>query len=169
MDAHRPAAATRARFRAFRPLTTRWIDNDAYGHVNNAIYYSFFDTALTSWMIEHRLLHPTAGDHVFVAAENGCRYHREVAFPEPLEVGLVVARLGTSSVRWEVGVFRAGEPLAAADGHFVHVHVGRVDRRPVPIPPAARAVLQTVAAQADGQATSNPGTNDQGTRNQAGT
>ena len=157
MSQNRPGASPRDRFRAFRPLSTRWADNDALGHVNNAVYYSYFDTTLTLWLLEHGLLHPTQGDYVFVAAETGCRYHREVAFPEALQVGLVVARLGSSSVRWEAAVFREGEALAAAEGHFVHVHVRRQDRRPVPIPPAARALLQSVAAPAEP-----PGTRNQG-------
>ncbi len=150
MSQPRPGPAPRGRFRAFRPLTTRWVDNDAFGHVNNAAYYSFFDTALTAWLVEQGLLHPSAGSHVFVVAENGCRYHREVAFPEALEVGLAVARLGSSSVRWEMAVFRPGEDVAAAEGHFVHVHVERATRRPVPIPGPARALMQAMLAREDG-------------------
>ncbi len=151
MSQPRPGPATRGRFRAFRPLATRWVDNDALGHVNNAAYYSYFDTALTAWLMEHGLLHPRQGAHVFVVAENGCRYHREVAFPEPLEVGLVLARLGSSSLRWELAVFRPGEAEAMADGHFVHVHVERASRRPVPVPAAARALLADVLGDATGQ------------------
>ena len=122
-------------------MSTRWVDNDAFGHVNNAVYYSYMDTALTAWLVDNGLLHPTDGEHVFVVAENGCRFHHELAFPEPLEVGLAVGHLGGSAVRWEMGVFRAGEERAAASGFFVHVHVSREGRRPVPIPPATRAVL----------------------------
>ena len=151
MSQPRPGPATRGRFKAFRPLTTRWVDNDAFGHVNNAVYYSYFDTALTAWLVERGLLHPSQGSHVVVVAENSCRYHREVAFPEALEVGLVLARLGSSSLRWEMAVFRPGEAEATADGHFVHVHVERASRRPVPVPAAARALLADVLEGATGQ------------------
>ncbi len=125
-------------------MVTRWTDNDAFGHVNNAVYYCYMDTALTAWLVENGLLHPIDGTHVFVVAENGCRFHHELAFPEPLEVGLAVSRLGSSAVRWEMGVFRAGEERAAASGFFVHVHVSREGRRPAPIPPDMRAVFETV-------------------------
>ena len=150
MSQPRPRPATRGRFKAFRPLTTRWVDNDAFGHVNNAVYYSYFDTALTAWLVERGLLHPSQGSHVFVVAENGCRFHHELAFPEPLEVGLAVARLGSSSVRWEMAVFRPAEDVAAAEGHFVHVHVERATRRPEPIPGPARALMQAMLAHGDG-------------------
>ncbi len=141
----RPPAGCRAEYRAFRPVTTRWTDNDVFGHVNNAGYYLFFDTAVTGWLLERGLMGLSAGP-MFVVAETGCRFLGEAAFPDMLAVGMRVARLGTSSVRWELAVFREGAATASAEGHFVHVHVDRDSRRPLPIPHGARAVLSGLHA-----------------------
>ena len=118
------------------------MDNDVYGHVNNVVYYSWFDTTVNAFLIEQGALDPASGDAVGVVVETLCRYHDSIAFPEPVEAGLRVERIGTSSVRYEIGIFRVGAELASADGHFVHVYVNHETRRPVAVPDAVRAVLQ---------------------------
>ena len=135
-----PAAATRADFAAFRTVPTRWKDNDMFGHVNNATYYSFFDTAVTAWLIEHGCVNRAEGS-LWMVAETGCRYLAEVAFPDILAVGLCVARLGRSSVQYRLGLFREAAQDASALGHFVHVHIDGATRRPSPIPDAVRQKL----------------------------
>lgn len=137
----RPAPTSRERYVRFVPLTTRWADNDVYGHVNNVVYYAFFDTAINRVLIEEGGLDIHVGEVIGLCVASGCAYHAPVAYPDALEAGLRVAHLGTSSVRYEIGIFRAGEPESVADGHFTHVFVGRGDRRPVPIPPRAREAL----------------------------
>lgn len=143
----RPPPARRQQFRRFHPITTRWHDNDVFGHVNNVVYYSFFDTAVTSFLIERGLITLEGAGPVFVVVETGCRYRREIAFPDRVAVGMRVVRLGTSSVRYELAVFRNDEAEAAAEGHFVHVLVEREGMRPRPIPEAARAALAELAGE----------------------
>ena len=134
-------AETRSRYPHLVELQTRWADNDVYGHVNNATYYAYFDTAVNRFLIDHGVL-DLAGSQTFgVVVETGCRYARSVSFPDLLEVGVRVARMGNSSVRYELAIFQRGEPDAAAEGHFVHVYVDRDSRKPVPVPAAVRAVL----------------------------
>lgn len=142
----RPVRPDRSGYSRFAELPTRWEDNDVYGHVNNVVYYSFFDTAVNRYLIEAGVLDIEAGTVIGLVVETQCRYHAPLAFPDILEVGIRVARIGTSSVRYEVGVFRKGEDFAAADGHFVHVYVDRVARRPVPLPEAFRAALSVIEA-----------------------
>jgi acyl-CoA thioester hydrolase len=125
---------SRSDYRAFRTIATRWMDNDAYGHVNNVVYYSWFDTVVNAWLVEAGLLDITGGATIGLVVETGCQYHRSVAFPEAIEAGIRVARLGNSSVRWEVGIFTQGHDEPAATGFFVHVYVDRVSRRPAPLP-----------------------------------
>jgi acyl-CoA thioester hydrolase len=134
-------ADTRADFRHFAPIQTRWDDNDVYGHVNNVLYYAYFDTVINRYLIEHGL--DIQGAVIGVCVESGCRYLREIAFPEAIDAGLRVAKLGNSSVRYEIGIFR-GEELCAL-GHFVHVFVDAKTRRPVPIPPPIRTALSAAA------------------------
>ncbi len=122
-------------------IPTRWIDNDLYGHVNNVVYYSYFDTVINRYLIDAGGLDPQAGTVVGMAVETGCRFHRSLAFPDLVQAGLRVGHLGRSSVRYEVGIFRDGEPAACADGHFVHVFVERATQRPVPIPEPIRNAL----------------------------
>jgi len=142
----RSPPARRADFRRFEAITTRWKDNDAFGHVNNVVYYSFFDTAVARFLLETGGM-PRGPDGVLpVVAETLCRYHREIAFPDRVTVGLRVARIGQSSVRYEIGVFREDEDEAAAEGHFVHVYVDRAAMRPVPIPEDARQALARLLA-----------------------
>lgn len=133
--------ARRSDFPVFRPITTRWMDNDVYGHVNNVVFYSWFDTAVNAYLVEAGVLDWSQGEAVGLVVETLCRYHAPVAFPEPVEVGLRVDRIGDSSVRYGLGVFRDGDEAAAADGHFVHVYVDRETRRPVTVPAAMRAAL----------------------------
>lgn len=139
--AGRPAAQSRGSYRVFRSITTRWMDNDVYGHVNNVVYYGWFDTAVNAYLIEQGVLDMHAGATIGLVVETQCNYFAPLAFPQTVEAGLRVARLGGSSVRYEVGLFAQGEELAAACGHFVHVYVGREDRRPRPLPAALRQVL----------------------------
>ncbi|MCE2953649.1 thioesterase family protein [Gemmatimonas sp.] len=120
------------------------MDNDAYGHINNVVYYSFFDTAVNRWLIERHLLDVMSGATIALVAETQCRFHAPVAFPDRITVGLRVAHLGTSSVRYELAIFRNDDPHACATGHFVHVHVDRQTRRPTPIPAATRDALRTL-------------------------
>ncbi len=120
------------------------MDNDIYGHVNNVVYYSYFDTVINRFLIEAGGLDPRAGAVVGMAVETGCRFHRSLGFPDLVQAGLRVGRLGTSSVRYEVGIFRNDEPGACADGHFVHVFVDRATQRPVSIPGQIRAALASL-------------------------
>jgi acyl-CoA thioester hydrolase len=130
----RPQPATRAFYRAFRTIGTRWMDNDAYGHVNNVVYYSWFDTVVNGHLIERGALDIHRGDVIGLVVETQCNYFAPIEFPQAVEAGLRVAHAGSSSVRYEVGLFAQGEPLTAAKGHFVHVYVERRSRRPVPLP-----------------------------------
>lgn len=131
----------RADYRLFVPVTTRWHDNDVYGHVNNVIYYAWFDTAVNRFLIDNGLLDIAASQAIGLMVESGCRYHRSISYPDEVTIGLRVGRLGTSSVRYELAAFRAAEDTASADAHLVHVFVDRATQRPVPIPPAARERL----------------------------
>ncbi|MBV8620278.1 MAG: acyl-CoA thioesterase [Curvibacter sp.] len=140
--AERPGPEGRSAYRAFRPITTRWMDNDLYGHVNNVIYYSWFDTAVNAHLIEQGALDIHAGTTIGLVIETQCNYFAPLAFPQLIEAGIRVARLGSSSVRYEVGLFAEGEPLTAAKGHFVHVYVDRESRRPVSLPASLRSVLE---------------------------
>jgi acyl-CoA thioester hydrolase len=135
----------REHYKAWREIGTRWGDNDAYGHVNNVVYYSWFDTAVNAWLIEQGLLDIESGDPIGLVVETGCRYARPLAYPEPVEIGLAVETLGKSSIRYVLGVFAHGQSEAAAEGHFVHVYVGREDRRPAELPPAWRQAFAGIA------------------------
>jgi len=134
----------REAYRVWRAVTTRWADNDSYGHANNVVYYEWFDTAVNAWLIEAGLLDIIGGDPIGLVVETGCRFARPLAFPAPVEVGMAVERIGNSSVRYRLGIFAKDMPEAAAEGHFVHVYVGRASRRPVALPEAWREKLGTV-------------------------
>ncbi len=136
----------REAYRVWRGIGTRWGDNDAYGHVNNVIYYSWFDTAVNAWLIERGLLDVTSGDPIGLVVETGCRYARPLAYPEPVEIGLAVESLGKSSVRYRLGVFSESASEASAEGFFIHVYVGRADRRPVEIPDRWRSAFEAIRA-----------------------
>ena len=137
----REPAPTRDAYRLFRPLATRWSDNDVYGHINNVRYYSFFDTAVNGWLVERGFLDIHDGPAINLVVETRCRYFAPLAFPDPLEAGIAVSRLGTSSVTYEIGIFGPAADTAAAAGSFTHVHVDRENRRPQPLPDPMRTAL----------------------------
>ena len=143
MSREEPAA--RSEFKAWRRFTTRWADNDAYGHVNNTVFYQWFDSAVNGWLIEQGLLDIGAGDPIALVAETRCSFFAPLQFPQDVEVGLAVARLGRSSVRYLIGVFADRANQAAAQGEFVHVLVDRRTRRPVEIPDDWRTALQSIS------------------------
>lgn len=129
-------------FLHFLPLQTRWMDNDVFGHVNNVQYYSYFDTAVNHYLIQKGWLDIQQGEVVGLVVETRCTYHASVAFPDELEVGLRVERIGNSSVKYGIGIFRKGEQEAVAEGYFIHVYVNRESNTPVSVPADLRAILQ---------------------------
>lgn len=141
MSAPRPQ---RSDFAAFRQIQTRWMDNDVYGHMNNVVHYSLFDTAVNGWLIEQGLLDVTKSQTYGLVVETGCRYYAEMQFPDLVHAGLRIARIGTSSVRFEVGLFRNDEEEAAAEGFFVHVYVDRDTHRPVAIEGDRRTAFEAL-------------------------
>lgn len=138
---------TRAAYGAFQTITTRWMDNDVYGHVNNVQYYSFFDTAVNRWLIEQGVLDIHAGEVIGLVVETSCSYFKPIAFPETVHAGIRVAKLGNSSVRYEVGLFRDDDEVVSAAGYFVHVYVDRTTSRPVQLPEPLRAALSTLVKE----------------------
>jgi acyl-CoA thioester hydrolase len=136
------ATVTRDAFPRFQAIPTRWMDNDVYGHVNNVVYYSYFDTVVNQYLLEAGVLDYERGEVIGLVVESGCRYLAPLAFPQVVTAGLRVGRLGRSSVRYEIGLFADQAPQAVAFGHFVHVYVGRESRRPVDLPPRLRAALE---------------------------
>ncbi|MFC5303006.1 acyl-CoA thioesterase [Azospira restricta] len=135
----------RADYRHFRVIPTRWMDNDIYGHVNNVNYYSYFDTAVNQYLIERGVLDIHQGGTVGFVVETSCSYFRPLAFPDAVAAGIRVARIGNSSIRYEVGLFRNDDEEIAAAGHFVHVYVDRASGKPVAVPEAMRAALAAIA------------------------
>lgn len=140
----KPQAEPRSAYKVFRTIGTRWMDNDAYGHVNNVVYYSWFDTAVNAYLIEQGVLDIQHGETIGLVIETQCNYFSPLAFPQTVEAGIRVARLGSSSVRYEVGLFAQGAPLTAAKGHFIHVYVDKQSRRPLPLPSNLKSVLETL-------------------------
>ncbi|MDO5690995.1 MAG: thioesterase family protein [Pseudomonadota bacterium] len=138
----RPQPEPREAYHAFRTITTRWMDNDQYGHVNNVVYYSWFDTAVNAHLIEQGVLDTAKSEVIGLVVETQCQYFASLAFPQNIEAGIRVAHMGSSSVRYEVGLFAEGAPMTAAKGHFVHVYVDRATQRPVPLPAALKTVLE---------------------------
>jgi len=134
----------RKHYRAWRNISTRWMDNDVYGHVNNVVYYSWFDTAVNAWLVEQGLLNIEAGDLIGLVAETGDTYARPIAFPAEVQAGISVGRIGKTSVRYDIGLFIAGQPQPAAEGFFIHVYVDRSSRKPVPVPDLWREKLQAI-------------------------
>jgi acyl-CoA thioester hydrolase len=132
---------TRERYPHVLAIPTRWIDNDVYGHVNNVRYYEYFDTVINRYLIEAGGLDIHAGAVIGIAVETMCRFHRPLVFPDTVNAGLRVAHLGSSSVRYEIGLFRGDDAAPAATGHFVHVFVSRATQRPTPIPERIRGAL----------------------------
>jgi acyl-CoA thioester hydrolase len=138
----RPDPDSRDRYRHFLAIPTRWMDNDAYRHVNNVVYYSWFDTVVNGYLVARGALEIETSPVIGLVVETHCQYFSPIAFPDVAHAGLRVSRLGTSSVRYEIGIFRNDEPRAAAQGHFVHVYVDRSTTRPVPLPQRLRAALE---------------------------
>ena len=139
----RPDPHRRADYPHAQPITTRWMDNDAYGHVNNVVYYSYFDTVVNTWLIRNGLLDVETSPVIGLVVETGCQYFAPLTYPEEVVAALRVGHLGRSSVRYEIALFGAGE-TAAAQGHFIHVYVDRRTRRPVSLPESLRAALETL-------------------------
>ena len=135
---------TRDRYPHFLSIQTRWSDNDIYGHVNNVIYYSYFDTVVNCFLIDQGGLHIETDSVIGMAVETMCKFNKPLAYPEVLEAGLRVGKLGNSSVRYEIGIFQEGAAEAAAMGHFVHVFVDRATGKPAPIPDAIRSALERI-------------------------
>lgn len=134
----------RDQYRHFHPITTRWMDNDAYGHINNVVYYSWFDTVVNAFLIGAGMLEIETSPVIGLVVETHCNYFSPLAFPQTVTAGLRVCHIGTSSVRYEIGLFADGAELASAQGYFVHVYVDRAARRAVPITDALRAVLEQI-------------------------
>lgn len=134
-------------FPRFLSIPTRWMDNDIYGHVNNVVYYSYFDTVINEFLINHGGLDIAVGTDIGLCVESKCQFHRELTFPETVDAGLRVAKLGTSSVRYEIGLFSKQEQSPAATGYFVHVFVDRKSRKPKPIPEVIRGALETLVPE----------------------
>jgi acyl-CoA thioester hydrolase len=141
-------AETRAAFAHLHRITTRWMDNDVYGHVNNVVYYSYFDTAVNEYLIDQGALDIGKSDVIGLVVETQCRYFSSIAFPDTIYVGVRVAHMGNSSVRYELGIFRNDDEVAAAQGHFVHVYVDRATNRPTALPQALRNALEPLRVQA---------------------
>ena len=139
------ARPTRDQYAVMRPIPTRWADNDVYGHVNNAAYYGFFDTAVNAWLIEAELLDIDRGDLIGLVVETGCRYASPLSFPQRVDIGLAVERIGKTSVSYVLGAFSKNADEASAAGRFVHVYVDRQSRRPTPLPEAWRKALESIA------------------------
>lgn len=146
---HQDQPLPRSAYKAFFTLPTRWMDNDIYGHVNNVNYYSFFDTAIAHYLMQHGGLDPWKSAVIGFCVESGCRFRKAIQFPETITAGLRVARIGSSSVRYEIGLFREDDDMTAADGYFVHVFVDRETQTPKPLPDDIRKALSPLADQAD--------------------
>jgi acyl-CoA thioester hydrolase len=147
MSTEKPKVGKRDDYRHFLAIPTRWMDNDVYGHVNNVNYYSFFDTLINRYLIDEGRLDFHGGPVIGLAVESMCRYYKSFAYPDIIDAGLRVGRLGSSSVRYEIGLFAAGEIDSRAEGHFVHVFVDRASQRPTPIPEPMRGALRRLVVE----------------------
>jgi len=143
---NRPTPPTRAEYPTFRTITTRWFDNDIYGHMNNTVHYELFDTAVNGFLVERRALDLRDSPTVFLVVNSGCNYFSELAFPDVINAGLRVTKLGTSSVHYDIALFSAESERAAARGHFIHVNVDRGTRQPSPISDWTREILSKLVA-----------------------
>jgi acyl-CoA thioester hydrolase len=143
----KPAPDRRDQYRHFLVISTRWMDNDVYGHVNNVIYYSYFDTVVNRYLIDRGALNIENSPVIGLVVETQCRFFKSITFPDTVHAGLRVARLGNSSVRYEIGLFRNDEEDAVAQGHFIHVYVERSTRRPATLPPEMRKALELILVQ----------------------
>lgn len=140
----KPTPNTLASYPHRLAIPTRWNDNDVYGHVNNSVYYFYFDTVVNKWLIEKGLLEIGKSEIVGLVVETGCSYFAPITFPDDVTAGLRVSKIGASSVRYEIGLFRNAEATASAQGHFVHVYVDEATRRPVPLSDRMRGKLQEI-------------------------
>jgi len=154
LDPARRGPEPRSGFAAFSAISTRWMDNDVYGHVNNVVYYSFFDTAVNGLLVAAGVLDIHAGEVIGLVVETQCNYFSPIEFPQAVTAGVRVARLGRSSVRYEIGLFADDQPASAASGHFIHVYVDRASRRPVPLPEPLKRVLQSWTMPSNPESTS---------------
>ncbi len=136
---------TRADYKHFLPLQTRWADNDIYGHVNNVAYYGYFDTIVNEYLIAEGALDIHDGAVIGLVVETGCKYFAPLEFPQKLDGALRVAKIGNSSVRYELAIFKQGEDAPAAEGQFVHVYVDRETRRPANLPASLKAALEKIS------------------------
>jgi acyl-CoA thioester hydrolase len=141
----RKPPATRSEFKVWRAMSTRWADNDAYGHVNNTVYYEWFDSAVNAWLVDQGMLDIANGDAIALVVETRCTYAAPLEFPQQVEIGLAVGELGRSSIRYRIGIFAEGSESAAAEGEFVHVVVDRKTRRPVDLPTNWRTKLEAIS------------------------
>jgi len=142
-----PDAADRSAYRHFCPVATRWMDNDVYGHVNNVVYYAYFDTVINRYLIEEGGLDIAGGEAIGLCVESHCAYLRPIAFPDVVDAGLRVVHLGRTSVRYEIGIFGQGQQEPSAHGWFVHVFVDRATRRPAPLPASIRSALERLTSR----------------------
>jgi acyl-CoA thioester hydrolase len=142
----KPVPHTRAAYRHFQTITSRWLDNDAYGHVNNTVYYTWFDTVVNTFLIQNNVLDIHKGKSIGLVVETQCNYFSPVTFPDEIHAGLRVSTLGNSSVRYEIGIFRNNDTVACAQGHLVHVYVDRDSRKSAQVPADMRKLLQTIVA-----------------------
>lgn len=145
----KPKPPSRAEFTVFRGITTRWMDNDMYGHVNNATYYSFLDTVVSGYLVDQGFITPGTSTVIGLAVASECAYFAPVSFPDLITGGLAVDRVGTTSVTYAVGIFRNEDERAAALGRFTHVYVDAETHRPVPLPDALRAILAPLQRSGD--------------------
>lgn len=141
--------STREAYKYFLSIPTRWMDNDIYGHVNNVVYYSYFDTVVNGYLIEEKALDIHGGEQIGLVVETQCNYFAPLAFPDVIDAGVRVTRIGTSSVRYEIGLFKQGSDEAAAEGHFVHVYVDKQSRKPKPLNDGLRAALTKIFVKDD--------------------
>nr|WP_321463163.1 thioesterase family protein [uncultured Cohaesibacter sp.] len=139
----------RADYKTFQVVPTRWNDNDNFGHLNNAVHYSLFDTAIASWLMQNTSLDTGNDDQICVVVENGCNYFEEISFPDVVTVGLRITHIGTTSVRYEIGLFRNEDEVTSARGHFVHVYVNEKTRSPEPMHPTLRELFARIFKSAD--------------------
>ena len=144
---NRPAPENRNPYRHFQSIPTRWMDNDVYGHVNNVVYYSYFDTVVNQYLIEQRALNIETSKVIGLVVETQCQYFASITFPDVVHAGLRVAKLGNSSVRYEIGLFRNDEQATSAQGYFIHVYVDRATRRAISLPADMRAALERISTQ----------------------
>nr|WP_319484256.1 thioesterase family protein [uncultured Cohaesibacter sp.] len=142
----RLAPDNRSDYKVFQVVPTRWNDNDSFGHLNNAVHYSLFDSAIANWLMQNTSLDAANDDQICVVVENGCNYFEELSFPDVISVGLRITSIGTSSVRYEIGLFRNEQQTTSARGHFVHVYVNAKTRTPEPIGEPLRALFKSISA-----------------------